>query len=74
MMKLILQLLFALAGALLAVFYLGSLASDMLLATRSFESSEDVMFQHSMVYLATIVACVFVGWFIGGLFGRLFSN
>ena len=73
-MKLILQLLFALAGALLAVFYLGALTSDMLLATRSFESSEDVMFQHSMVYLATIAACVFVGWLIGGLFSALFGK
>ena len=72
-MKLLLQLIFALIGAAVAVFYLGNLASDALLATRSFESSEDVMFQHNLVYLATIVIGFFVGWFVGGVLGRLFG-
>lgn len=72
-MKVLLKLLGALAGALLAVFYLGSLVGESLLATRSFESSQDVMFQHSMIYLATIVVCVIIGWIVGAIIGAIFG-
>lgn len=74
-MKQVMQFIGALAGALLAVFYLGSMASDMFIASRTFESSEDVMFQHSLIYLITIGACIMIGWAIGGILGAiLFRN
>ena len=74
-MKQDMQFIGALAGALLAVFYLGSMASDMFIASRTFESSEDVMFQHSLIYLITIGACIMIGWAIGGILGAiLFRN
>ncbi len=70
-MKQVMQFIGAMAGALLAVFYLGSLASDTFIATRTFESSDTVMFQHSLVYLITIGASVMIGWAIGGILGAV---
>lgn len=70
-MKQVLQFIGAVAGALIAVFYLGSLASEMFIASRTFESSEDVMFQHSLIYLITIGASVMIGWAIGGILGAI---
>lgn len=70
-MKQVLQFIGAVAGALIAVFYLGNLASEMFIASRTFESSEDVMFQHSLIYLITIGASVMIGWAIGGILGAI---
>lgn len=73
-MRQTLEFLFAVAGALLAIFYLGSIASDTFIATRTFDSSEDVMTQHSIIYLITIGACVIGGWLVGRIIGVLFCR
>ncbi len=70
-MKLFLGFIGAVAGALYAVFYLGSLVSDTYIAKRTFESPEDVMIHHSLVYLGTIVLCLLAGLIIGRLIGRI---
>ena len=63
----------AVAGALLAVFYLGSLVSDNYLAKQTFESPEDAMIYHSFIYLGTIAVCLIAGLIIGRLIGRVFD-
>ena len=73
-MKQVLQFIGAMAGAGLTVFYLGSLASDMLIASHTFESSEDVMFQHSLIYLITLGVSIMVGWALGGIIGAIFCK
>jgi len=73
-MKQTLKFVGALLGALVGIFYLGAIVSNGFIATRSFDSSQDVMMQHGLVYLATIVGCIIVGWFIGGFLGWLFCR
>lgn len=71
-MKSFLGLIGAIIGAGLAVFYLGSLASDTYMATKTFESPEDAMTHHSTIYLASIIVSVTIGWFLGRLVGLIF--
>ncbi len=73
-MKQTLKFIGALIGALIGIFYFGSYVSNGFIATRSFDSSQDVMMQHGLVYLATIVVCIIVGWFVGAILGWLFCR
>ena len=70
-MRLLFGFLGAVAGALAAVFYLGSLASDTYLANKTFESPEDAMIYHSFIYLGAIAVCLIVGHIIGRIIGRV---
>lgn len=70
-MKPYLGLIGAILGALLAVFYFGSLASDYYVANRTFESPEDVNTHHSAIYLVTLIVSITVGWALARLVGRI---
>lgn len=70
-MRLLFGFIGAVVGALAAVFYLGSFASDTYLAQRTFESPEDAMIHHSFIYLGTIAVCLIVGLIIGRIIGRI---
>lgn len=73
-MKLLLGFIGAVCGALAAVFYFGSLASNAYLAQKTFESPEDAMIYHSVIYLGTIAVCLLVGLFIGRIIGWIFCR
>ncbi|GAA6210658.1 hypothetical protein NBRC116602_03980 [Hyphomicrobiales bacterium 4NK60-0047b] len=70
-MRLLFGFIGAVAGALAAVFYVGSLASDTYLANKTFESPEDAMIYHSFIYLGTIAVCLIAGLILGRLIGRI---
>ena len=71
-MKPYLGLIGAILGALVAIFYLGSMVSDLYITNRTFESPEDVNTHHSTIYLVTIVVSIALGWVIARIFGWLF--
>lgn len=73
-MRQTIQFIFALAGALVGVFYIGSMASDSFIASRSFDNPDDVMLQHSLIYLITIGGCLLAGWLVGRIFAIIFCR
>lgn len=64
-MRELIEILGALAGAAVAVFYLGSMFADKFVATRQYTNPDDVMTHHVTIYLVTLGASLIIGWMIG---------
>ncbi len=64
-MRELIEFLGAIAGAAAAVFYFGSMAADAFVASRTYTNPDDVMTQHTLVYLVTLGAAVIGGWMVG---------
>lgn len=73
-MRVVLAIIGALAGLALGLLLLGNAAGTWLTENQAMQSPDDVATSHALGFLITSFLCLVIGWFvgwgIGGLFGR----
>lgn len=73
-MRYVIAILFAIAGAALAMIYVSQNVADNIVASYRFDNPDQVADMHVAIYMATNVAGLLLGWTIGWLFGMPFRN
>ena len=73
-MKIFLALLGAVIGALVGVFYLGSLAADIYTRSVDFQSPTQAGDAHAMTFLITTFLAMMLGYFIGWFSGLIIQR
>ncbi len=73
-MKIFLALLGAVIGALVGVFYLGSLAADIYTRSVDFQSPTQAGDAHAMAFLVTTFLAMMLGYFIGWFSGLIIQR
>jgi phosphate/sulfate permease len=73
-MRYVIAILFAIAGAALAMIYVSQNVADNIVATYRFDNPDQVADMHVAVYMATNVAGLLIGWIIGWLAGMPFKR
>ena len=73
-MRYIIAILFAIAGAALAMMYVSHNVADNIVASMRFESPDQVADMHAAIYMATNVAGLLLGWTLGWLIGMPFKK
>ena len=68
-MRYVVAIVFALIGAALAAFLLGSSVADWVVARQTFDSSDDAENLHMLTYVGTLVGGLIVGWLVGWVIG-----
>jgi hypothetical protein len=64
-MRYLVAILFALAGAALAFVFAGGPVADWLVASRTFESSDDAENLHQLAFMGVNLVGMIIGWTLG---------
>ena len=73
-MRYVVAILFAIAGAALAMTYLSQNVADNIVATYRFDNPDQVADMHAAIYMATNAAGLLLGWTLGWLVGMPFKK
>ncbi len=73
-MRYVISILFAIAGAALAMNFISQNVADNVVASYRFDSPDSVADLHMAVYMATNGAGLILGWTLGWLLGTPFKN
>ena len=68
-MRYVIAILFAIAGAALAMTYVSQNVADNIVASYRFDNPDQVADMHVAVYMATNAAGLLLGWALGWLIG-----
>ncbi len=73
-MRYVIAILFAIAGAALAMIYVSQNVADNIVASYRFDSPDQVADMHVAIYMATNFVGLLLGWTVGWLFGMPFKK
>lgn len=73
-MRYVIAILFAIAGAALAMTYLSQNVADNVVSSYRFDNPDQVADLHVAVYMATNAAGLLLGWTVGWLIGMPFKR
>ena len=73
-MRYVIAILFAIAGAVLAMMYVSQNVADNIVASYRFDSPDQVADMHVAIYMATNAAGLLIGWAVGWLAGMPFKR
>ncbi len=68
-MRYVVAMVFAFIGATLATLFLGSSVANWVVARMTFESPDDADNLHMLVFIATNVGGLLLGWLVGWVIG-----
>jgi hypothetical protein len=69
-MRYFVAMVFALIGAALAAYFVGSSVADWVVSHQSFDSSDDAENLHMLTFVGTLAGGLIVGWLLGWVVGR----
>jgi hypothetical protein len=73
-MRYVIAIIFAIAGAALAMIFVSQGVADFMTARYRFDSPDEVADLHSGVYMACNVLGLILGWLTGWGFGGMFAR
>ena len=73
-MRYVIAILFAVAGAALAMIYVSQNVADNIVASYRFDSPDQVAGMHAAIYMATNFVGLLLGWAVGWLAGMPFKK
>ena len=73
-MRYVIAILFAIAGAALAMMYVSQNVADNIVASYRFDNPDQVADMHVAIYMTTNVVGLLIGWTIGWLIGMPFKK
>ncbi len=73
-MRYLIAILFAIAGAALAMLYVSQNVASNIVATMRFDNPDQVADMHVAIYMATNAAGLLLGWTLGWIIGMPFKN
>jgi membrane associated rhomboid family serine protease len=73
-MRYVVAILFAIAGAALAMMFISQNVADNIVASMRFDNPDQVADMHVAIYMATNLAGLLVGWTLGWLIGMPFKK